>query len=183
MKLTQQQVDDLLTKYDKLIWMTVHRFRSRNACLGIGTDDLHSECIVAYMEHIKKAKNMEEIERFPFRDMVHAMCSFILGNQLVSFPKKCTNQYQKFMKICEERGSGIPIDNVNVERSEQTEDVLASVIFRQFYSQLSPKEKLIVRGKLRNETSIAIAAQLGMSETQVSRMLSEMRTKYHRFAA
>lgn len=180
MKLTTKQEEELLNHYDKLLWSVVHRFRRKHYQGYNNRDDLHSECVLVFIKHIRACKDWEEISRVPILDMVHAMCLYVLSEQALTYPKR-TAIFRQVMD--EAKGTAPNTENEKEDSYEPCNDALDVIAFRDFFAKLPLEDKKIVVMKLRGCKNRQIAAKLGVSDVRVTRMIKKLRCFYQVSAA
>lgn len=181
MKLTQVQEEALIQKYDRYIWSMVHRFtrrKTRGNEFRNNKEDLYQECVIVFLTHIRSCKTVEEINKVPSREMLHAMCKFALMNNVVTYPQRTSN----FRYVMDHVARKVEYDEVDLDenqRSKLLDDTLDIISFKEFYSKLSPNEQKAVVMKLRGHSSREIANTLGLTDVSVCRMLKRMHNAYH----
>ncbi len=180
MKLTSLQEEQLIQQYDRYIWSMVHRFgrrKTRGNEFQNDKNDLYQECVMVFLKHIRSCETMEEINKVPSFDMLHAMCQFSLRNNVVTYPKRTSN----FRHIMDNVARKVDYDEVDLDenqRSEPLNDALDVISFKDFYAALSSGEQKIVTLKLRGYSNREIAQKLGLTDVAVCRALKRMRNAY-----
>lgn len=180
MKLTMKQEEELLQHYDKLLWSVVHRFRRKHYQGYNNREDLHSECVLVFLNHVRSCENWDEITKVPILDMVHAMCLHVLGEQALTYPKRTAI----FRQVMDEAKSAAPnTENEREDSYEPCNDALDIIAFRDFYAKLPVDDKKIVVMKLRGCKNRQIAAKLEVSDVRVTRMIQKLHRFYQASAA
>lgn len=177
MTLTQREEEELIQQYDKLIWSVVHRFKRRKNDGYQNKDDLHSECVIVFIKHIRACKTMEEVKKIPFRDMINAMCQYVLGEQALTYPKRTSN----FRHVMESVPGKADLSEVDLDAScihASLNDALDMVAFRDFFGTLSADDQKIIRMKLDGRRNRDIADSLGVSDVAMTRALKKLLRLY-----
>lgn len=179
MKLSSAQEECFLARYDKLIWKIVHEFRARN-CHGYDNkEDLHSECVIVLIKHIRKSQSFDELMRIPVRDMINAMCCYFLSEQTVSYPKRTAN----FREVMDNVPAKVNYDVIDIERrvpdKRYVEDAVEMIAIQQFINGLEkPLDKRIIEMKLNGARNRDIAKALHISDTVITRTLQRLKKLY-----
>lgn len=184
MKLTSLQEEELLNQYDRLIWQTVHRYNQRqHTRFHNNLEDLHSECVLVFLKHIRACETPEQIKRFPFRDMINAMCLFVLGEQALTYPKRTAN----FRQVMEQVPVSTSLDclaSVKHDKGEQQmRDIVDVETFKEFCASLPPREQYILQMKTKGCKNREIAVVLGVSDAEMTRTLKKLCGEYRAYAA
>ena len=182
MELTTYQEEQLIQQYDRLLWSVVHRFKRRKHDGYQNKEDLHSECVLVFLKHIRSCETMDDVQKVPIRDMINAMCRFVLGEQALSYPKRTSN----FRQVMESAASKVDYTEVDKDESlryEPLNDTLDEIAFKDFYAALSPMEQKIVVMKLEGHKNREIARDLGVTDVMMTRAIQKMRKFYELRAA
>lgn len=182
MELTTYQEEQLIQQYDRLLWSVVHRFKRRKHDGYQNKEDLHSECVLVFLKHIRSCETMDDVQKVPIRDMINAMCRFVLGEQALSYPRRTSN----FRQVMESAPSKVDYTEVEKEetlRYEPLNDVLDEIAFKNFYATLSPMEQKIVVKKLEGYRNREIARDLGVTDVVMTRAIQRLRKIYQLRAA
>lgn len=178
MDLSQQQEEQLLNHYDNLLWKIVHQFK-KTAYTKNNAEDLHSECVLVFIQHIRSCSTMEGIKKIPFRDMRNAMCRFVISEQALTYPKRTTDFGKVTHRVPEK------IDWAAVEyavpspfRQNPLNTVMERVAFESFINALPPKDRRYVQMKLAGMSNTEIAKALGVNNVMVTRTLQRLCKAY-----
>lgn len=177
MVLTTTEMQSYLQKYDRFIWKVVHRFDRRyGGTMTSYKEDLHQECVIALMQHAKKAENEEKLHQMPIMDMHNAMCRFVIRNQAVHYPSR-TSFFSSVIRSAPDTVELIP-EIVDFHRHDTTMDDYNNLIgFQSFLSTLNGTEQKVVSLK-RDFSNREIARQLGVSDAAITRTLNRVRHAY-----
>lgn len=180
MKLTTEQEENLICQYDRLLWKMVHHFCGKHRRGYENKEDLHSECVLVFLRHIRSCKTMEEIRRVPTRDMMNAMCVYIIGEQPVSYPKRTA----QFRQIISQSANQSSTDGKNTKApNDICGDVVDKIMFLDFFRKLPAKDREIIQMKLDGCKNREIAISMGFSDTQITRIIQRIRRHYREYAA
>ena len=182
MKLTTVQEEQLIEQYDRLLWSIVHRFKRRKNDGYQNKEDLHSECMLVFLKHIRSCDTMDDIRKIPIRDMINAMCLFVLGEQALSYPKR-TSDFRQVMDSAASKVDYTELDREESLRQEPLNDALDEIAFKDFCATLSPLEREVVVKKLEGLKNREIARDLGVTDVVMTRTIQKMRKFYHLQAA
>lgn len=182
MELTSYQEEQLIQQYDKLLWSVVHRFKRKMHNGYDNKEDLHSECVLVFINHIRSCETEEEIKKVPILNMVNAMCRFVLGEQALSYPKRTSNFSQVMGNVASKVDYG-EVDRDETQRFEPIDDALDEIAFLDFYHRLSPVDQQIVVMKLKGKKNREIAFKLGVSDVAMTRAIQKLRKFYDVCAA
>ena len=182
MELTAYQEEALVRQYDKVVWQTVHRFSRRMHGGYKNKEDLHSECMIVLIRHFRSCKTMEQIPKIPIRDMVHAMCNYVLGEQAVAYPKRTSD----FKRVIDAADAKVEFTEGHLEKSfyqDSISDSVERISFGEYVGTLSPQDQKIIAMKLRNYKNREIAEMLGMTDVMITRSLQRLRKYYEAYMA
>lgn len=182
MNLTAYQEEQLLQKNDRLLWSVVHRFKSKHYNGYDNMEDLHSECVLVYLKHIRSCETMDDIKKVPILDMINAMCRYVLGEQALSYPPRTTN-FRQVMESAASKVDYVELDRDENLRSEPLNDTLDEIAFKDFYAALPPMEQKIVAMKLDGHRNREVARDLGVTDVEITRALQKIRKLYRLQAA
>ena len=182
MELTAYQEEQLMQQYDRLLWSIVHRFKRKMHDGYDNKEDLHSECVLVFLKHIRSCQTMEEIQKVPVLNMINAMCLFVLGEQTLSYPKRTSN-FSEVIKTAAGKADYTELDKNETMRYDPINDTLDTVAFREFFSELSPADQQIVILKLKGCRNCTLATKLGVSNVAMTRAIKKLRKFYQDCAA
>lgn len=177
MKLTSYQEEQLIQQYDRLLWSVVHRFKRRNHGGYDNKEDLHSECTLVFLRHIRSCETMEEVRKVPIRDMINAMCRFVLEEQALTYPQRTTN-FSHVIKNAAHKTDYTAVDRDEDRRSDPMNDTLDEIAFSNFYHGLSAEDRIIVKMKLDGKRNCDVAHDLGVTDVIITRALKRLRRIY-----
>lgn len=187
MILTKQQEEEYIKKYERVIWLAVHRFKnraSRQSNEFDNMDDLFQESAIVFLNHVRKCETEEEIaKRIPFRDMINAMSRFIVGHRVLSYPKRTTHYRAKGT---EEMAYAVSYTDVDLDDRylEMTIDnVVENMTMKSFLDSLGENERKIADYKSRGLKNREIAKILGVTDVYITRTLAKMREKYKSYVS
>lgn len=177
MVLSMQEEERIIEKYDKVIWSTVHRFKRRMTIQHDNKDDLHQEAVMVMLKHIRTCNTQDEISKIPIRDMINAMCRHVLGEQVVSVPKRTTTFSKTISTVAKASDySELTIDDKYCDMS--IDDVMTKVIFDAFCCHLSDAERRIVDLKMNGYSNREISRMIGVTDVYITRALKKIKTIY-----
>lgn len=184
MILTTEQEEKYVKQYEKLIWATVNGFKRRTTARRDNKDDLYQEATIVFIEHIRACKTEDEIgQNIPIRDMIHAMCCFNLGEQVLSYPKRTTYYRAKGTEDVVHA-----VDYSDVDRDDRylemtIDHTIENMTMKAFLNSLNDEERKIAKYKERGYKNREIARAMGVTDVYISRVLSRMRAKYQNFVS
>lgn len=182
MTLTPQQEEEFILSHKKMVWYIVWRFKSRHAgTANLSNQDLFQECMLPLVAHMKNAKSERELNHsIPVRDMVNAMCRFVLRNQAVSYPKRTSS----FKKTIQSAPASVSIDEMDfVWAPSSAENVNFAIDYEQFKQTLSPSAANILHLRESGMTNREIAQTLNISDAAVTQSLKRTLEKYNKYAS
>ena len=182
MVLSRQDEERIIENYDKVIWSTVHRFKRRLPTQYDNKDDLHQEAVMVLLKHIRSCNTQDEISKLPIRDMINAMCRHVLGEQVVSIPKRTTT-FSKTISTVATASDYTELDVDDRYCDMSIDDVMTKVIFDSFRCQLDDAERHIVDLKMNGYTNREISRMLGVTDVYITRALKKIKAVYLRCAA
>ena len=182
MKLTQSQEEALLQHYDKIIWSIVHRFRRKNGSYIDDKDDLHSECMVVFINHIHNSATMSDLRKIPVRDMINAMCVYVLGEQAVTLPKRTAN-FSTVIRSMKGRADYDELDKWANSSSSNIDEAIDKLAFQQFCESLPRADRMVVHMKMKGYKNREIAQLLGMNDVKITRTIKRIKKAYDLQAA
>lgn len=183
MVFTKQQEEQLFKDYEKKLWCTVHRFSRRMSKFRCNQEDLFQECALVFLQFIRKAKNMEEIRnKFPYRDMINAMCRFCMSEQTLSCPLRTTD-FTRRIKNMPETKEYEAVDLDESMRDRSIDSLLDTITFQGFLSSVSKEERDILILKSKGLINREVARQLNYSDLQVCRKVRALKKQYLAYAA
>lgn len=182
MNLTPCQEEQLIQKYDRLLWSIVHRFKRRSFDGFKNKDDLHSECVMVFIRHIRSCDTMDDVKKVPIRDMINAMCMFALGEQVLTYPRRTTS-FSDVMKGVAHKVDFSVVDRTESRRMSPMDDTLDEIMFNDFLCGLSAEDQKIVRMKMDGKRNREIAQALGVGDVVITRALKRLHKSYMDYAA
>ena len=182
MELTSHQEEQLMQQYDRLLWSVVHRFKRKMRGGFNNEEDLHSECALVLLRHIRSCSSMEELRKIPILNMVNAMCKYVLGEQVLSYPRRTSN-FREIMDTVNSKADYTEVDKDETQRYEPMNDALDEIAFRDFFFSLPPIDRKIIVMKLKRCTNREIARDLGVSDVAMTRAIQKLRKFYNVSAA
>ena len=177
MKLTSQQEEQLMQQYDRLLWSVVHRFKRKMHSGYNNKEDLHSECAMVFLNHIRSCETMDDIQKVPILNMINAMCRFVLGEQALSYPRRTSN-FRQVMETVASKVDYAEVDRDENKRYEPINDALDVVAFKDFFVGLSPVDQKIITMKLEGRKNREIARDLGVTDVMMTRAIQRLRKFY-----
>lgn len=177
MKLTKQQEEQLLIRFDKALWKIVYDFKRKTNEKFYNADDLHSECVIVFIKYIRSCSSMSDIERVPVRDMVNAMCRALLDEQILSYPKRTTN-FSKVIKNLPRRKNVDDLCESVQMTTDPWDEVIENLAFQSFRDQLQGREKQIINLRMEGLNNREIAAMLGTNAPMITRTLQRLSKTY-----
>ena len=182
MKLDAYQEEQLIEKYDRLLWSIVHKFKRKMRKGFNNEEDLHSECVLVLIQHIRSCNTMDEIKKIPVLTMTNAMCRYVLGEQILSYPRRTANFHNVMNKV-NSKADYADVDKDESKRCDPTNDVIDGIDFKDFVNHLSQDDKKIIVMKLRGHTNREIANDLNVSDVAMTRAIKKLRKFYDLIAA
>lgn len=181
MKLSACQEEQLMQQYDRLLWSVVHRFKRKMHDGYNNKEDLHSECALVFLTHIRSCETMEDIRKVPILNMINAMCRFVLGEQALSYPRRTSN-FRQVMESVVGKADYSELDRNENGRYEPLNDALDEISFKDFYAALPPVDQKIISMKLEGHRNCEIARDLGVSDVTMTRAIQRLK-KFYRLQA
>lgn len=182
MHLTEAQETAFILQYDRLIWQVVHRFLGRRMTGFNNTEDLHSECVLVLLRHIRASETLEDLRRIPIRNMIYVMCQYVLGEQCVSYPRRTSN-FREVMKHVPKRVEYSESEGSFCFKRDSIEDAETEIEFKRFVEELPEQDRKIIEMKCRNFRNREIAQALNVTDNTITRKLKHMRKLYEKHVA
>ena len=183
MRLDDIQEQEMILRFDRVVWTVVHRFANR-AQLGrtVTKDDLHQEGLIVLLKHIRTANDECELKELPLMDMWNAMTRLVISDQPISYPKTRTSD---FTKIMEELGDTVDYSELENQEIHEygVEEVEARMNMELFAKTLKKLKREIFLLRMKGTSQVDIAHKLGLSNAKVTRELKAIRHMYAEFAA
>lgn len=146
--------------------------------IKIDYDDYVGEVSLVFLQHIRKCETMEEINKFPWYDAMHAMTEFVLNCQPLSVPKD-TKRFSQLVAQMPETVSidlclsnGVEVDGMS---KSWVVDKETQIDFDGFMSGQDEFYNRITGMKLLGARSREIAKQCGVTEGAISKRFSRLR--------
>lgn len=183
MKLNAIQEQEMIERFDRVVWRMVHRFVAR-AQLGrtCTKEDLHQEGLIVLLEHIRSAKDEETLKKLPVLDMWNAMSRLVLGDQPVSYPATRTSDFRKIMSQLSETIDYSELENVDVH-CNGFEEAEALCDMDGFVDTLSPLDRHIVLLRMKGMTRMQVSAYLRIPNAKTTRRLKAIYKMYAAYSA
>lgn len=177
MTLTSYQEAELMQKYDKVVWKIVHRFKRTAASTNWNNkDDLYQEGMMVLLRHIRKAENQEELDKLPVMDIWNAMVRHVMGEQVVSIPKRTTDYRKSIAAIAE------TIEYGELETAEDSGNEIGEaeerIAMEQFANSLPELDRNIVLLKMKGHNQAEVSKILGVPPCKVTRHLRKIQEIY-----
>ena len=188
MKLTSEQEAQLIERYDSYLWKIIHRFKGRDKKNGFhrggyqNLEDLHSECVLVFLNHIRSSETIEDFKKLPSFELLQAMCKYVLGEQVVSYPRRTSN----FSSVMETVPCKVDDELLKKEATmvcDPFADVLDRIAFEEYFQSLSKEKQDVMTMKLKGFQNREIARKLNVSDSTVSRIMKALQQSYHDYAA
>lgn len=198
MVLSYEEELKIVKNYEQIAWRTVRRFMKSGTVL-CDLEDLHSECMVVLIEHLRSVKRKEDIYRLQVMDLVNAMSRYLMKKQMLSVGVRTTSMHKLIdampksttMDVAATRGevkmvSREPI-RVNFTESEVyysglIEDTVPTIIdYRDFCDGLDEREKFILKQRQEGNFDKEIAVKLGVSPRRVGAIADRVRDRYKKY--
>lgn len=186
MELSREQEAALVDENMVKVYRAVDNFSAKchASVVRIPNEDFVQEVLVVFMNHIRKAQTMEEIEKFPWYDAMHAMSNLVLTFQPMSVPKR-TSSFRDFVRSMPSTVSfdvmmenGVDVDGMS---KHWVDDKDTQMDFDTFMASQDDSMKRVVSMRLYGMRSKDIAAQYGVSNAAICRWLQKMRGEYDNF--
>ena len=184
MRLTQDQEAELLRRYDGILRSVAARYYRKyyNSYSGrFDFDDLLQEITIVFLKHIRDVDSEEKIWPIPTRDFMHAVCMQVLGSLPVSVPRRTTS----FSSIVREHSDCASLDEICENGYElpgktdhRYDDVVESMAFGQFYGEITPEDRRLLRVMARSGSATRAGEVLGIHRSSVARKLAPLKKKY-----
>lgn len=184
MILTTEQEEKYVKQYEKVIWATVNGFKRRTTTRRDNKDDLYQEASIVFIKHIRSCETEEEIgKNIPIRDMIHAMCCFNLGEQVLSYPKRTSKYRTNVTKDVVHAVDYSEVDHDDRYLEMSIDNAIENMTMKSFLASLDDDEKEIAKYKEIGYKNREIAQLMGVSDVNISRALNKMRSKYKNFVS
>lgn len=177
MVLSQQEETRLIEKYDKLVWNTVHKFKRRMASSHDNKDDLYQEAVMVLLNHIRSSKTEEELCRIPIRDMINAMCRYVMGEQVVTIPKR-TCAFKASIENVAKAADYTELDQDDRYRDSTIDEAMDVMVFNDFIKSLNQMERRIVEMKQNGLTNREVSVAIGVTDVVISRAIKRIKKAY-----
>lgn len=183
MKLTAIQEQEMIERFDRVVWHIVHRFSNR-AQLGrtCTKQDLHQEGLIVLLKHIRRAEDEETLRKLPVMDMWNAMSRLVLSDQPVSYPTTRTTDFRKVMSQLGESIDYTELENTNVH-DNGLEEAEARTEMEFFAKTLSELDRKIVYLRMKGMSRVEVSRALNIPNAKTTRRLKAIRDMYAAYSA
>lgn len=183
MQLSHDQENELLKSRMGLIYRHANRFLNKySGYTTIDLDDCIQECTIAYLNYIRRAETEEDLKIFPAKDLVNALCRFVLGNTVLSSPKR-TSAFREILASMPETDSVEYLENemavsVGVDHETRYSEVDEKLAYEKWSEKLSDEDRKILYLRSNGMTQDEIASELAINRTSVCRRLRFLKQDY-----
>lgn len=172
MRYTKQQEEQYLKNNSKAVWKIVNRFHSTSI-----EDDLYQEGMMALLEHLRSAKNEEELMKFPTMSIKNAVCRCIMSHEPVSIPSTRTTDYSKtvsrFSRISFADWMSFMADPMS------DEDIwIERIDMRSFIDRLSERDRDMILSKASGSQTTELAKKYGITPGAVTHVVQRQMKRY-----
>lgn len=189
MVLSPEHEAQLVEQNMKKIYRAVDNFMARcpkdSAPISISYDDCVQEVAIEFIKYIRRCETIEQVNRFPWHDAIHALSIYVLGCQPVSFPKS-TKTFRYFLNSVPHTVSfdvlmsqGISVDGMSKQWVPDTDTKLD---FDSFMSNQSENVQRIASMRIYGMTQRDIASQFGVCKRAIDKKIAKLREDYDEFA-
>ena len=186
MHLTPEQEAQLLEDNKKKIYRAVDNFTARGSKspVSIDTEDFVSEVTIVFLKHIRSCETMEQINRFPWHDAMHAMSELVLSFQPISVPKD-TERFSSLIRSMPSTVSyevmavnGLDVDGM---ARHWVEDKELQMDFDDFMSTQDGAMRRLAAMKISGMNQRIVASQFGVSEPAISKKIHKLKQNYDKY--
>lgn len=183
MKLDAIQEQEMINRFDRVVWRIVHRFmRFNNLGRTCTKDDLHQEGLIVLLEHIRTAENEATLKRLPVMDMWNAMSRLVISDQPIKFPSTRTTDFRKIMKKLGETVDYSELDSMNV-CDNGIEEIETRLDMECFINSLHGLEKEIILLRLKGMSRSEVSEALHIPNAKTTRRLKKIYELYAAYSA
>ena len=186
MFLSPERETDLIQSNMQKIYRAVDNFTARceKVVLRIPYEDFVQEACLAYVEHIRRCKSEKDIDVFPWYDILNALDRYVLSCQPMSVPVR-TSSFDDIVRTMPLTVSyeghltnDAEVDGMSKHWVDDKDTMMDLEIFRDSLPDYADR---IFAMKLSGLSSRKIAAQLGVTESLISKRLKNYREQYDAF--
>lgn len=169
MKLTSQQEEQLINQYSRKIWKLIGMFGNAENC-----EDLYQEAVLEFLRHIRKVQTFRELRQFPTETIRNALCRYIIGQQVVSYPQR-TSDFSKKVRMARKVGLETLTDLIGT-----TDDEWARLIDLKDYLNTLPADTLdMIQSRNAGEDNNSIAKRHHMTPGGVTHRIQRALKNYY----
>ncbi len=180
--LSESKKEEVMSNYSRIAWRTVHRYRRTKRLSREDTEDLHQECMVKLIEHLRKCESEEDLYSLQIMDLVNAMTKYMMrgctftGTQSTEDFRKLIAAQPESVSMCELFDSDMANQSNGFE-----DDIIAKIDMELFLKTLTDKQREILTAKLMGYKDVDIARKDCVSRKAVCTHNKAIRRRYERF--
>lgn len=179
MYMTEQQETAYIQEYTGLMHSIAYHFETKHGKNYDCHDDLFQECSIVLLMHLRSVASEEEFRQyFPFRQMHHAMCVFILSLQTLSHPKRTARFNETIRKDGMRRDFRAIDEGLPKRFHDEREEIDDRITVTDFINDLPKDDRSLVLARQAGEKRIDIARHIGKDPSYVTRHLNSIGNKY-----
>lgn len=186
MQLTPEREAELIELNMPKIYRAADNFtmRCKDPCVRLSYDDMVQQGAMAFLLYIRRCESEEQLNVFPWYDVIHAMCIHVLNSQPFSVPK-CTSKFSQLINSIPKTISfevavckGLEVDGMS---KQWVSDKDTQIDFDDFMSAQDESIRRIASMKVYGMSNRKIGAQFGVSDVAISKRLDRLHKKFAEF--
>lgn len=172
MRLTPEQEAEYIARNSKGIWKIVNRFRIGALC-SADPADLWQEGAIALLNYVRKVKSYDELRVFPVEDIRNAISTFLVGQQVVSYPKR-TSDFNAVVKASKR----VTLESIEECVGDTDNDWIRTIDFRDYLKKIPEETMDMIRARYSGESNNSIAKRHRLSPGAVTHRVQRAMKDY-----
>lgn len=187
MTLTREREAELLEQNMPKIYRAIDNFMARcdqKSGVQISYDDCVQEVSLSFLQYIRRCETETQLDTFPWYDAMHAMSELVLISQPLTVPlsthgfSEIIHSLPRTVSFDVLADNGIEVDGMSKHWVPDTETRMDFDDFMQTQTELGRR---IASMRLHGMTYRDIAAECGVSKSQINKKIKQLKEKYDEF--
>lgn len=174
MQVSREREEQYLREQSRAVWKIVNTFRM-GMKYQTSDEDLYQEGMIVLINHLRQAKDEQELKKFPTMDIKNAICRFLMKQEVVSFPKTRTTDYRKVVTSTRRT----PIECAIHIKHPDGEDIwIDQIDFESYLETIPERSRDMLLAKLSGEKPTEIAKRFNVTPGAVTHSIQKTITRY-----
>ena len=187
MTLSREREAELLEQNMPKIYRAIDNFMARcdqKSGVQISYDDCVQEVSLSFLQYIRRCETEIQLDTFPWYDAMHAMSELVLVSQPLTVPlsthgfSEIIHSLPRTVSFDVLADNGIEVDGMSKHWVPDTETRMDFDDFMQTQTELGRR---IASMRLHGMTYRDIAAECGVSKSQINKKIKQLKEKYDEF--